>query len=228
MAKILLVDDDPITLKIVSFVLKAGGHQVNTASDGYTAVEMIYAGNYQMVISDVNMPGGFSGFKLATAVKENEATKHIPVVLLTVRSGKADVARARKCGADHYFIKPIQPDPFRAKINEILAKHTSAVKAGDVAVKEKGLWTTMFMVTAVHELGLKVDSVVPLPPGFEFVFASNVFQRIGISTPVMRVAACSVDPDNPEQYHLELEFSNLSLAHTQTLRIFLNKQKSAA
>src|SRR4051794_40842403 len=131
MAKILLVDDDPISLKIVSFVLKAGGHLVSTAADGYTAVEMLNSGRFHMVITDVNMPGGFSGFRLAIAVKRNEATKDIPVVLLTVRSGKTDVARAKKCGAEHYFVKPIKPEPFRAKINEILAKYTSSAGAGD-------------------------------------------------------------------------------------------------
>lgn len=228
MAKILLVDDDPLSLKIVSFVLKAGGHSISTAPDGFKALELLKQERFQLVVTDVNMPGGFSGFKLASAIKETEETKNIPVVLLTIRGDKADVERARKCGADHYFVKPVQPEPFRSKISEILAKYTPAASLGDVPVREKGIWTTLFMVTAVSERGLVVESPIPLPQGFEFCFASNIFHRIGLSTPNMRVTECRTSPSPDGPYALSLEFASLTESDLQTLRVFLNSQKKPA
>lgn len=226
MAKILLVDDDPITLKIVSFVLKAGGHSVDTACDGYAALEHCRSERVQLVISDVNLPGGFSGFRLVEAIKEDEGLKHIPVVLLTVRSGKSDVDRATKAGAEHYFIKPVQPEPFRAKIAEILAKHTSAKHLGEAPVREKGLLTSLIQVTGVSESGLRIDCPVPLPEGFEFCFASNVFHKIGITTPQLRVASCEPGA-NGESFDMKLEFVELAAGELQSVRKWLNENRAA-
>jgi len=225
MAKILLVDDDPITLKVVGFVLRAGGHSIQTAPDGFTAMEMLKQERFELVVSDVNMPGGFSGFRLVEAMKDDPNLKNIPAVLLSVRGAKNDVARARKAGADHFFVKPIHPEAFRAKIGEILAKLTPAIYLGETPVREKALWTSMLQVTHVCESGLRIDSPVPLPEAFEFCFASNVFHALGITTPQMRVTSCEPSSLSEGLYTLKLDFIELSDADQQAVRQWLHSQK---
>lgn len=225
MAKILLVDDDPITLKIVSFVLRAGGHAIKTAPDGFSALEMLKHERFELVVSDVNMPGGFSGFRLVESMRENPLLKNIPAVLLSVRGAKNDVARARKAGADHFFVKPIQPEAFRAKISEILAKLTPAMHLGETPVREKALWTSMLQVTHVSESGLRIDSPVPLPEAYEFCFASNIFHALGITTPQMRVSSCEPSSLSEGLYTLKLDFVELTPADRQAVRQWLHSQK---
>lgn len=228
MAKILIVDDDPITLKVVAFVLKAAGHLVSTAGDGYVALEMMKSETFALVISDVNMPGGFSGFRLVESMKEDERLKAVPVVLLSVRGAKTDIERALKAGADHFFVKPIQPESFRAKIGEILAKTTPAHHLGVTPVREKALWTSMLQVTGVSERGLRIDSPVPLPEKFEFCFASNIFNTLGITTPQMRVASCEPSSLSEGLYTLSLDFVELSPGDLQAVRHWLFAQKKSA
>lgn len=224
MAKILLVDDDPVSTKVVTFLLRSEGHSVTCARDGYTALEMLKGGlPCHMVITEVSLAGGFSGYRLANALKRSADWKMIPVIVLTARSGRADVARARRSGVVHFFVKPFETELFRAKVTEILARHSPAAHVGYVDVSERGLWTTLFRVTGVSEQGIRIESLVPLPLGFQLCFASNVFARLGLTTPTVRVTEC--EETRSGGYVLLLAFADLPESELLSVRSFINKQK---
>ncbi|OGS33456.1 MAG: hypothetical protein A2293_16640 [Elusimicrobia bacterium RIFOXYB2_FULL_49_7] len=89
MAKILLVDDDVDFLNATSVVLKAKGHEILTALDGTIGLNMAKQEHPDLVVLDVMMTSDSEGFEVARKLKEDEATKMLPVILLTgVRQAK--------------------------------------------------------------------------------------------------------------------------------------------
>lgn len=114
MRRILVVDDDDLILEILEAVLGGESLRVETAAGGDEALarvggEAAADGDLpDLVILDVMMPGT-DGFAVCRAIKEDPATRHIPVVLLTARGGPEDRAAGQQAGCDAYITKPFSP-----------------------------------------------------------------------------------------------------------------------
>lgn len=76
MANILVVDDDKVLLKVLEATLIKAGHSVLTVEDGRTALEKLESEIFELVITDINMPGGVSGFNLITMIRKTEKLKN--------------------------------------------------------------------------------------------------------------------------------------------------------
>jgi len=122
MAKtIMVVDDDPSILMAVEKFLKTKGFQVMCMSDPEEAYHSAQKHRLDLIISDVAMPG-LDGFTLLRGLRENKATKDIPLVLLTATDKIADVEKGFSVGAEAYILKPIDWDRAWAKLEPILKK----------------------------------------------------------------------------------------------------------
>jgi DNA-binding response OmpR family regulator len=106
--KILVVDDDPIVLRAVSLPLQKRGYYVATAESGEEAVDWLAEEAPDLVILDVIMPG-LDGHGVCRILRANPATSHTPVIFLTARRGRDDMAAAHEAGSDLYLIKPVLP-----------------------------------------------------------------------------------------------------------------------
>jgi len=104
---ILIVEDDPQVARLISLVLQRNGYAGETVSDGRIALERIRASAPELVIADLTVKG-IAGDALCTTIKTENATRRIPVIVL---SGDRDLAeKATRCGADAYLGKPFEFD----------------------------------------------------------------------------------------------------------------------
>jgi CheY-like chemotaxis protein len=105
-ASILVVDDNPTNLKLVSHLLEFEGYEILNASDAEAAQEIIQKTPPDLILMDIALPG-MDGLTLTRLLKTDEATRHIVIVALTAFAMKGDDTRAREAGCDGYITKPI-------------------------------------------------------------------------------------------------------------------------
>jgi CheY-like chemotaxis protein len=121
---ILIVDDNPLNLKLTSVVLLSAGYQVRTAHDAEAALEMLDALHPDLILVDVQLPG-LSGLELARRIKSNPATRDIVVVALTANAMRSDEQQARDAGCDGYISKPIDTRTLAQRVEEVLLAQTA-------------------------------------------------------------------------------------------------------
>lgn len=120
--KFLIVDDFSTMRRIVRGLLKESGfHNADEAEDGAVALQMLRNGRYDFVVSDINMPN-MNGFELLTAIKKDEALRHLPVLMVTAEARKEDIVRAAQEGASGYIVKPFTKATLEEKVLKILQK----------------------------------------------------------------------------------------------------------
>ncbi|MDS9472945.1 response regulator transcription factor [Sporosarcina pasteurii] len=125
MLKILVVDDDPNILELVSIQLTQAGYAVQKASNGFEALEIIEMDYPDLVVVDVMMPG-MDGYTLTRKIR---STTDIPVLLLTAKGELADKEKGFLSGSDDYVVKPFEPKELQFRINAILRRYDKAVDA---------------------------------------------------------------------------------------------------
>jgi DNA-binding response OmpR family regulator len=103
--RVLVADDDPDILKIVTANLEAEGIAVDAVTNGWEAQARALSTSPDLIILDIAMPGR-SGLEVMAALRTHAETADIPVVLLTARSSDADVWEGWKAGAAYYLTKP--------------------------------------------------------------------------------------------------------------------------
>src|SRR6478609_6042476 len=104
--RMLVVDDDPEILRAVSRTLRAAGHEVDLAAQGTEAIERIGTHPYDVVLSDIAMPG-MDGVKLLQAIRSKDL--HVPVILVTGEPTVDSAVQALELGAFRYLTKPVAP-----------------------------------------------------------------------------------------------------------------------
>lgn len=106
MAKILIVEDSPTQMEGLKKAIEHMGHLPFCATDGNEAIEMALRIHPDLILMDVVMPNN-NGFQATRTLSRNEQTAHIPVILLTSKTGDTDKIWGLKQGAKEYLTKPI-------------------------------------------------------------------------------------------------------------------------
>ncbi len=102
--RVLLVEDSLITRELERSVLQSFGLEVDEAGDGLEALQLLASGGYDMVVSDVEMPR-MDGFELTRKIKADQATAHLPVILVTTLGSDEHRRQGMRAGADAYVVK---------------------------------------------------------------------------------------------------------------------------
>lgn len=116
----LVVDDFSTMRRIVKDVLHELGYpNVQEADDGKTALPMLQAGRFDMLITDWNMPG-MPGLELLKAVRADPRLKAMPVLMLTAEAKREQIVEAAQAGVNGYLVKPFTPVALKEKLAKIL------------------------------------------------------------------------------------------------------------
>jgi CheY-like chemotaxis protein len=116
---ILLVDDDPEIIQLLTTILSNRNYQISSAKDGIDALMLLSNKKFDLIISDVNMPN-LDGFKLIEIM--NQKNIKCPLLFLTSRTSPEDELKGLELGAIDYNKKPIQKDVFLARLSKLLKK----------------------------------------------------------------------------------------------------------
>lgn len=117
---IVVVDDDPATLRIIEMLLDRNGYSVRTANSGESALTLLRDAVPAAMVLDVNMPG-MSGFDVCQIIKRDERFDKIPVILLTAQSTPQDFKTGHDAGAVIYMVKPFKPERLLQVIRLLIA-----------------------------------------------------------------------------------------------------------
>ena len=116
---ILIVDDEPFILKSLTFVLKREGFQVDSATNGLEAKEMIQKVRPDIVFLDIMMPK-MNGMEVCEWLRNDPVLKDTYVIILTAKGQETDREKGFSIGADEYMTKPFSPSNVVKRIREIL------------------------------------------------------------------------------------------------------------
>jgi len=117
---ILVVDDNPLNLKLASEVLEFEGYQVSRAENADQALAQLDTNRPDLILMDISMPG-MDGLTLTQKLKAHPATRDIVIVILTASAMAGDEAKAKGAGCDGYITKPIDTRSFPAQVASYLA-----------------------------------------------------------------------------------------------------------
>jgi len=167
--RILIVDDDPNALRLVSYTLQAEGYDVATAASGAEALASLAKGRPDLVILDVMMPD-MSGLEVCQRIRANPATARLPILMLSARGLVADRVSGLKSGADDYLPKPADTGELVARVEALLNRAGASQPSGQVIAfigAKGGAGTTTVAVNVASLLADqgKAVTLVELRPG---------------------------------------------------------------
>ncbi|MFC1910769.1 response regulator transcription factor [Chloroflexota bacterium] len=167
--KILVVDDEPAFLRLVTMVLKQEGYEILTANNGQEALKILFDYKPDLVLLDVMMPK-MDGRQTCARIRE---ISELPVVMLTGKqTSEEDVVRGLDFGADDYLLKPIGNKELLARVRVIMRRSDLLASAEVMAAKEK--------VYSDGNLGVDVAGRVVLLNGERIKLTPNQFRLVAI------------------------------------------------
>jgi two-component system KDP operon response regulator KdpE len=211
-AKILVVEDQPRVVRLVSEVLKAVGYQVLAAGDGKRALEMVSLEQPDLVLLDILLPGSMDGYEICRQLREFST---VPVIMLTAKAGDADVLTGFDAGADDYLTKPFNAKELLARVKAVLRRSqrpeeitTAAFACGDLTIDyarhavSRGGETVSLTRTEyalLRELALNANRVLSRPDLLTAVWGPEYRDEVDYLRAYMRYLRrkIEVDPSNP-------------------------------
>ena len=119
MSRVLIVDDSASIRQLASFTLKSSGHEIVEASDGADALSKANAGQFDLVLTDRNMPN-MDGIQLTKELRAIGDYKFTPILMLTTESEQNKKIEGKEAGVTGWIVKPFNPDTLIATIKKVL------------------------------------------------------------------------------------------------------------
>lgn len=167
--KIMVVEDDPDISEILEYNLQQEGYDVVVCDDGEKALSMIEKNPPTLLLLDLMLPNK-NGLEITRAVRKDERTFNMPIIMITARSEEMDVLQGLELGADDYITKPFRPKEVIARVKALLRRH----HRDDDKLYQLGKLTVNF---SKHQVSVG-DSVLDLTPK-EFLLLKALIQANG-------------------------------------------------
>lgn len=121
MKKILIVDDEPDILELLSYNLQKEGFETSGLASGEEVLRTVNEEEYNLIILDLMLPG-IQGLELCRLIKSSTKTSGIPIIMLTAKSDELDKVLGLELGADDYITKPFSPRELLARVKAVLRR----------------------------------------------------------------------------------------------------------
>lgn len=133
--RILVIDDEPDIVDLISYNLKKEGYQVSAAQDGEEGLKRIRGGSFDLVILDLMLPG-IQGMELCRILKNDSKTQSLPIIMVTAKGEEVDRVLGLEMGADDYIAKPFSPRELAARVKAVLRR--AGTKQSDEHISRLG------------------------------------------------------------------------------------------
>lgn len=133
--KILIIDDDLDTLRLVGLMLQRQGYQISAATNGQQGLEKAFEEDPDLILLDVMMPD-IDGYEVARRLRQNPSTIETPILMFTAKTQLADKVTGFEAGASDYITKPTHPAELQARVKTLLA-HAGENPPGDQADRQE-------------------------------------------------------------------------------------------
>jgi len=120
-SRILAVDDNPMNLKLVTYLLASGAYELRTALNAEQALELVQSFNPHLILLDLQLPD-IDGLEITRRLKADPKTRAIIIVAVTAYAMKGDEEKARAAGVDGYIAKPLEREHFREAVASYLLR----------------------------------------------------------------------------------------------------------
>lgn len=148
MSRILIVDDDTFSLKVVSKRLQANGYDVETAQSGPECLELVAQSEFDLIIMDYVMPG-MSGIEVVEIIRKDKNSFELPIIMLTSKNSSDNLVESLKRGANDYLTKPVNIDIAVARIK----LHINLKELNTQNMQQKQAVTIATLITTLnHEI----------------------------------------------------------------------------
>jgi len=123
--KILVIEDEPGTLRFVKYTLEQEGYQVYTSQNGLEGLKKAQQNGIDLIVLDIMLPG-IDGFEICHRLRARPETAHLPILMFSAKAQEIDKATGLKMGADDYLIKPADPTEILSRVKGLLARKPTA------------------------------------------------------------------------------------------------------
>jgi len=210
---ILVVEDEPRVMRLVSEILKATGYQVLTAGDGQRALEMVSLEQPDLVLLDVLLPGELDGYEICRRLREFSSA---PVIMLTAKARDVDILNGFDAGADDYVLKPFNAKELLARVKAVLRRTqhpeemtTATFTCGDLTIdfarhavtcRGETVSLTRTEYTLLRELALNANRVMSHPDLLAAVWGPEYRDEIDYLRAYVRCLRRKIeaDPSDPK------------------------------
>jgi CheY-like chemotaxis protein len=136
---ILIVEDNPISLKILDINLRENGYEILTAPDPKEAIDILDTGQkIDLIITDIMMPE-MNGLEFISKIKSNNDLKKIPFIIISAMSNKKTVKKAISLGCQHFLVKPVQTQKLLKMVKDILPQQRLIIRSKSQSAAKMGL-----------------------------------------------------------------------------------------
>jgi len=163
--RLLIIEDEPAIVRVLQYNLEQAGYRVVVAGDGVEGLEKARRWKPALVILDLMLPE-MDGFSVCRQLRADEATAHIPILMLTARGQEMDKITGLELGADDYLTKPFSPREVAARVKAILRRVQRLEGQGQGGVLKCGPFE---MDDARHEVKVGGQRVALRPKEFELL-----------------------------------------------------------
>jgi two-component system phosphate regulon response regulator PhoB len=154
---IVVVEDDEPIAELIRHNLAREGFRVTRFASGERLLLQAASETPDLVLLDLMLPGA-DGLEICRLLRENEATREIPIIMVTARGEETDIIRGLECGADDYVVKPFSPRVLRARVEAVLRRRTRE-REGGVAKGEVIRFGPLTLDAARHRVELAEQPV---------------------------------------------------------------------
>jgi two-component system cell cycle response regulator len=179
MARILVIEDNPTNLELMSYLLKAFGHEVLTAMDGDEGLQSVRRTSPDLVICDVQLPR-VGGFEVAVQLKANPALRSIPLIAVTALAMVGDRDKLLAGGFDGYISKPIDPEKFVPEVEKFLRSSPTTPKniETESSFRHANPNGVSILVVDNSPVNLSLAQSTLEPFGYQVVIAHSVIEGL--------------------------------------------------